>query len=207
MFYKRDFFIPKNASAGNCGIEYYTPNMFRKFDVIENIPKTGIYNPSNPIDVDGPIIYVGYYQSEKHFEKYSDLIKSVFSCPSEYAEQVLKKYPQLVNSKVTSIHIRRGDYLLYKDVHPVVSTEYINYTMSLVQGTDYYFVASDDMGWCKQNIHGKNIVFVDGCTPYEQMWIMQLCHNFIISNSSFSWWGAYLSDSKTKRVLAPSTWF
>ena len=34
-----------------------------------------------------------------------------------------------------------------------------------------------------------------------------MCHNFIISNSSFSWWGAYLSRRKNKIVISPETWF
>lgn len=205
--YNRKFYIPRKSNAGHCGIEAYIPNIYKKFDIIDTIPKDGIYNPSNPSEVNGPIIYAGYYQGEKYFEKYSETIKSLFSCPSEYMDEVYKKYPQLKTSRVTSIHVRRGDYLHYKDVHPVLSKEYVKFAMGLVPETDYYFVASDDMDWCKQNIMGNNVIFVENCQPHEQLWIMQLCHNFIIANSTFSWWGAYLSYSKNKRVLAPSIWF
>jgi len=42
---------------------------------------------------------------------------------------------------------------------------------------------------------------------WEEMVLMSCCHDHIISNSSFSWWGAYLNPSPTKRVVYPSTWF
>jgi hypothetical protein len=70
-------------------------------------------------------------------------------------------------------------------------------------------VASDDISWCKQHLDlgSTNILYLENYKPEEQLWIMSLCHNFIISNSSFSWWAAYLSRYENKKVFAPSIWY
>jgi hypothetical protein len=47
--------------------------------------------------------------------------------------------------------------------------------------------------------------FIDVST-WKALWTISLCHNFILSNSSFSWWGAYLCMEDYKMVVAPSTW-
>ena len=42
---------------------------------------------------------------------------------------------------------------------------------------------------------------------FEKIRLMSKCKHFILSNSSFSWWAQYLSDSKEKIVVAPSRWY
>ena len=52
----------------------------------------------------------------------------------------------------------------------------------------------------------KNCTIVDE-KDYIELWLMSLCKNNILSNSSFSWWGSYLNENKNKIVVAPSVWF
>ena len=68
-------------------------------------------------------------------------------------------------------------------------------------------IASDDLEWCKENLHLPNPYFLEGYKPEEQLWILSICHNFVLSNSSFSWWAAYLCRHADKIVIAPETWF
>jgi hypothetical protein len=42
---------------------------------------------------------------------------------------------------------------------------------------------------------------------YEEMYIMSLCDWCIIANSTFSWWGAYLKEADTHKVIYPKRWF
>ena len=52
------------------------------------------------------------------------------------------------------------------------------------------------------------VTLVDHNTEYSQsyadLWLMTQCKHFIIANSSFSWWGAWLSQFENKYVLAPN---
>ena len=77
-----------------------------------------------------------------------------------------------------------------------------------------YIVFSDDLKWVKDYIclekefPEKSFYFEDGTdTVSEKIRLMSRCENFIISNSSFSWWAQYLSVRKEKKVIAPNKWF
>ena len=72
------------------------------------------------------------------------------------------------------------------------------------------FVFSDDIEWCKENISFPyKTIFVKGDEEKVEldMWLMSFCDHNIISNSSFSWWGAWLNENAEKYVIAPSQWF
>ena len=73
------------------------------------------------------------------------------------------------------------------------------------------YVVSDDIDWCKKNVSPINnniIYFVENnLDDYELLYLMSLCDNNIISNSSFSWWGSYLNSNERKIVIAPKNWF
>jgi hypothetical protein len=182
----------------------YTKHIFRKIETIDTFDNNHNLNPIVPSD-DKHTQYTGYYQSEQHFIKYSEAIRMLFAPPYEFIERIKNELPKLFDTEVTLVSIRRGDYLNYPSFHPTLSVEYIQTAISLVK-SHFYFVASDDIPWCRQNLNLDPCVYLERYTPYEQMWIMSMCHHFIISNSSFSWWGAWLSRFENKIVVAPSIW-
>jgi hypothetical protein len=104
------------------------------------------------------------------------------------------------------IHIRRGDYLRFPDHHPILPIEYYKTAIDYFKA-DNVFVFSDDIDWCKSNIIGDNIIYIENEKDYIEMYLMSLCENNIISNSSFSWWGAWLNENKNKKVIGPKLWF
>lgn len=187
-------------------IDDYFNNIFRKIDYVDNYNDNKNYNPPIPSD-DKHTIYVGYFQSENFFKNNSDIIKSTFGPTELFIEKIKFEIPQLFEKIVTVINVRRGDYLYYPEYHPTLSKEYIDTCIKNIKDTEMYLIVSDDIPWCKENIGVDNCLFLEGYKTYEQLWIMSMCKNFIISNSSFSWWGAYLSNRKDKRVLAPETWY
>ena len=176
----------------------FLDNIFRKLDFFINHP--------NDVKNNEPTVYTGYFQDETCFNKYSEAIKSLYSPTKEFINRIRTEIPVIFNTEVTVINVRRGDYLIYQNYHPVVSTEYVMKALKLVPSKQY-LIASDDIPWCKEHLNLPNAIYLEGWQVHEQLWIMAMCHHFVISNSSFSWWAAYLSRNPSKKVIAPETWF
>jgi hypothetical protein len=191
----RQLIVPANQ-VGHMGD--FVDNIFRKLDLYIDHP--------NEVKSDKATVYGGYFQSESYFEKYSEAVKSLFSPTKEFIDRIRTEIPVIFNTEVTVINVRRGDYLHYPNYHPVVAPEYIQKALTLVPSKQY-LIASDDIPWCKEHLNISNAIYLEGWKVHEQLWIMAMCHHFIISNSSFSWWAAYLSRYSDKIVIAPETWF
>lgn len=146
----------------------------------------------------------GYWQSEKYFIEHEDVIKSDLAIQENEILRIKQKYKNIENNSV-SLHIRRGDYLNVQHFHPNQPIDYYNDAVDLIKA-DNILVVSDDLVWCKENIKFKNCTFVEE-DDITSIHIMSLCTNNIITNSSFSWWGAWLNLNKNKKVIAPKKWF
>ena len=70
-------------------------------------------------------------------------------------------------------------------------------------------IFSDDTDWCKQQplFEGDRFLVCEGGGPYTDLYMMSKCDDFIIANSTFSWWGAWLSHNEDKLVIYPDRWF
>ena len=121
------------------------------------------------------------------------------------SNKIYSLYPDLKYNNSISLHVRRGDYLSKPDYHPVVSKSYFDKCLNLIGEYDRIYVFSDDKEWVRDNLNYDKMIIVDGLYDYEDIWMMSLCKTNIISNSSFSWWGGFLS--KHTQVYAPSVWF
>ena len=152
------------------------------------------------------LIFNGYFQSLKYFKDYPDEIKELFSPSDDFLKKIYQIYPELYSLKSLSIHIRRGDYLTISDILPVIDISYINYSLQILGDYDVGFVFSDDKEWVKDNFNNDKIIIVENLEDYEELWMMSLCKNNIISNSTFSWWGSFLNKNIDKKVVAPSLW-
>ena len=149
----------------------------------------------------------GYFQSEKYFKDFKTDIKNIFKLDEKYYEKINKFITTLPNQdNLTALHVRRGDYLKFPGIHDVCTLEYYNEAMDII-GDGSFIVVSDDMDWCKRNINGKNVYHSPFTDELEDLYLMSMCKNNIIANSSFSWWGAWLNDNKDKKVIAPKIWF
>lgn len=90
-----------------------------------------------------------------------------------------------------------------------VALDYIHRAMSEFSQDCRFLVFSDtsqDVSWCRANIHGEQISFARGDSDLEDFATMSACDHHIISNSTFSWWAAWLNPAVNKRVIAPSIW-
>ena len=176
-----------------------------------------------------------YLQDLKYFGKYFPLIKKYFS-PSDYSEQYINQnyyevfYKKHFFTKLIAVHVRRANNVYLPDHHPVCPIEYYEKAIDLVladqpSGFDHQLmVFSDDIEWCKEQLVFKNAIFANGNKPdidpmrltdahplalgsaAFDLLTMAKCEYHIISNSTFSWWGAMLGSSSIKTVY-PDPWY
>jgi len=189
----------------------YTQNVFRKVNFgnlskIESIYHEPVFEYKK-IPYSENLMIHGYFQSEKHFIDHEKEIKDLFSPPGEIEKYISSKYESLLFIEgVTSIHVRRGDYLKFNDTHPLCPSEYYGTCFEELPQDTFYLVFSDDPEWCKNNFKSDRFQIVDE-EDYIDLYLMSKCHNNIIANSSFSWWGAWLNNRESKRIFAPKRWF
>ncbi len=159
----------------------------------------------------------GYFQSDRYFRDVRDTILedlTVLEPMDEVNEDMAKK---MEGSRSVCLHVRRGDYITNQDANRILGVDLTDYYHQAVRqmnerlGECHYFVFSDEPEWVRRNLDiGNDFTVVDINPPEkaeQDLRLMSLCSNFIIANSSFSWWGAWLSRSPDKIVMAPKRWF
>jgi hypothetical protein len=172
-------------------------------------------------DIKSSVILSGYWQNEKYFFGISSIIRHDFMFPefdcleSKNIAKRIKETPCSVN-----IHIRRGDYVENPEInciHGVCSPDYYEKAIQIITEkseekiTPELFLFSDDPVWVKNNFNtfGLPAIVIDiqghKDKSFHDMHLMSLCRHHIIANSSFSWWGAWLS-SGNGIVVAPKRW-
>jgi len=190
----------------------YVNNIFKKINFTYDNLVTHRHNEVTWSYYDKPTLpntnieFYGYYQSSKNFMSYKDKIIDLFSPSDEKIHSLTTKYPQIKLNNTVSLHVRRGDYLNSPTIHPVVSKSYVDTALKIIGEYSHIFIFTDDKTWVLENLENENFTIVDD-EDYNELWLMSMCKNNIISNSSFSWWGSFLNKNKTKRVIAPSIWF
>ena len=180
------------------------------FDSIKYyMPKEIGFDPSSMLIKDNVRIN-GYFQSFKYFE--SDLIyRSMNLQPqTKWAEMLISEAKDV---KPISVHIRRGDYRAESDFG-LLSKKYYQEalaSLSTYEREIWYF--SDDKeaaklmaGTLGRKWKKRIIISPDDCHPMEEILVLSHCHDSVIANSTFSWWGAILNQQGGE-IVAPNKWF
>jgi hypothetical protein len=116
----------------------------------------------------------------------------------------------VIGENSVAIHIRRTDYLKVGSIHHVLDLDYytksINYIKSKVNNPIFY-IFSDDKKFVYENFSFENFKILnysgDNSSFFDFLAIRQ-CQHFIIANSTFSWWAAFIGNKKNSIVIAPS---
>tara|TARA_B100001142_G_scaffold136269_1_gene137707 strand:- start:14505 stop:15317 length:813 start_codon:yes stop_codon:yes gene_type:complete len=147
----------------------------------------------------------GFYQTEKYFKNIEDEIRQDFEFIDEYHKPCVEMIAGVENP--VAIHIRRGDFLKNSGNHHNLSITYYEKALSMFDADRNVVIFSDDPQWCKdQKVFSDDRFLVsEGNSSYVDLCLMSLCSDFIIANSTFSWWGAWLANRG--KVIAPSVWF
>ncbi len=176
--------------------------------------KDKYFHPLN-ISKNDDIYLNGYWQSEEYFKNIRNIILNEFRLKQELNSKNKKMLNKIKKNNSVTVHFRRTDYVSDKKTnqfHGVCSKNYYKNAVEILNNkirNPHYFIFSDDINWCKKNVRlDKNQTFVDiNSEGYLDFELMKNCKHFIIANSTFSWWGAWLSTNKNKLVIAPQQWF
>lgn len=201
----------------NKDYNFYMKNPLKKLNIDTNkktinIQETGFEYQKIELKEDFNYVLHGYFQSENYFKNHTEYIKNVFELKPEYIDHIIKKYGDNLNNSC-SLHIRRGDYVGLQNFHTLIDYSYYKNAVSKIYGENLkgvnLLIFSDDITWCKNNINfgDANIFYIENNLDIIDMYLMSLCDNNIIANSSFSWWGAWLNKNPSKKVVAPKQWF
>jgi hypothetical protein len=159
----------------------------------------------------------GWWQTEKYFKDIEDVIRKEITVKSPQTGKDAEMAKKIVSVNAVALHIRRGDYVnnpqnvdyfgnlgpnYYKKAVEIITEKFPN---------PHLFVFSDDHDWVKKNIilpYPTTYINHNGSDKnYEDLRLMSQCKHFVIANSSFSWWGAWLAQNPNKIVIGPKKWF
>ena len=153
----------------------------------------------------------GYFQSERYFADFAPIIKEELRAKAApagpYAAQITAAaYP-------VCVHLRRGDYQKPENaILQVCTPDYYARAVAAVRDEHpdaALFVFSDDIDWAREHLDtaGLPAVFLPRGEAVADLAFMQLCHGFVLSNSTYSWWAQYLAPAPDKQTWAPDKWY
>jgi hypothetical protein len=202
-----------NYHGGKYGYGKYKNNIFDKINFESNVKNDicygeGCFNYQEIPKFSSDTKLIGYFQSEKYFVKNRKKILSLYKPKKDIINKLQNLYGEILKLETCSIHVRRGDYLHLQSYYHPLDIEYYKNASKLLPQNTFFLIFSDGLDWCKENFDFlENKIFVDNLDDFEEIYLMSLCKNNIISNSTFGWWGAWLNKNRNQKVIAPSKWF
>lgn len=149
----------------------------------------------------------GFFQTEKYFKHIEDEIRKDFTWKENVWKRCKEIFDEIIpGGKCISLHVRRTDQVIKSKYHPVQPLSY--YEKSLARFPELpIIVFSDEPEWVKEQkfFSDDRFLISESSDNIHDMCLMSMCSHHIIVNSTFSWWGAWLSGSEN--VIAPTKWF
>ena len=161
----------------------------------------------HPLTVSGPTDLAGYFQSERYFSHCADEIRARFAPADAIAAPLRARYREVLARQPCSLHVRRTNYLKNPNFAHLCDTDYFERAIATFGADTAFLVFSDDIEWCRARFTGNRFVFAHNRLDIEDFFLISFCAHHVMSNSSFSWWSAWLNPAADKRVIAPSAWF
>ena len=148
----------------------------------------------------------GFFQTEKYFKHCVRELREQFT----FKDKIVEECSAIINDHFdnpVALHIRRGDFLVNSGNHNNLSLDYYEEALSKFDDKRQVIIFTDDPKWAlTQTLFADDRFIVSmGNSSYHDLYMMTQCKDFIIANSTFSWWGAWLAN--TGKVIAPKKWF
>lgn len=172
------------------------------------------YVPLPPELREGDWLFWGTHQSWQYLEppagQTSTPFREALAIPREREAFLRAAYPCLDTACCVGISVRRGDYLKIEYKLPFVGRDFLRRAVLMFPQATAFLIGSDDLPWCRRfftakRFPGRTFVFLE-TDPTDTLYGQALCRHNVISNSTFSWWGAWMNPRPDKIVVAPTHW-
>ena len=211
---KYKFGVPYKIKSDNAYLNFCLDEAFEKLSAEDSstfIPihraqenvftyNAGIFGIPDNTDI------CGYFQSEKYFQNYRNDLQKEFTFKKSILEKA-STVRSITKDPVISVHLRIGDYKNLVGKHPIMDEKYYKEALDLLPKDLLIIGFSDEPNEASKIFDSLNRSYfiTEPEDQYTDMCAMTLCDYHVIANSSYSWWGAWLSESK--KVIAPHNWF
>ena len=157
--------------------------------------------------------YEGYFQSYKYFDSYYNNICELFTfknSTSLIAMNLIKNIKKMNDLPIVGLHLRRGDLTNYNGFGPPINVKYIMNAINLLKSKINSFnilIITDNLDWANNNfdyLKDKFNIFYSNNSEDVDLCLLTLVDHLVLSNSSFSWWGAYLNKNSSKIIICKS---
>lgn len=165
----------------------------------------------------GRLYLEGYWQSEDYFKDANLIIRDDLYINPPMDGPNLQMAQRIRNELSVAVHVRFFEELHPASSYPQVANnvlcDYYERAFSHLEQRftkAHYFVFSDRPHMVKSRLRFPESRFTlvshnqGDAMAFADLWLMTQCHHFIIANSTFSWWGAWLAQSPKKIVIAPA---
>jgi hypothetical protein len=167
----------------------------------------------------GNIYLAGLWQSFRYFEDVAQVIRDDFRMKALAEGPAPEMLARIAGSRAVCLNVRRADYVTHASTAQALGFIGLDYYKDAVQllrerfeDLEFY-VFSDEIEWCRENFEflGSRVTYVGheyaGPKFSWYLELMKACMYFIIPNSTFAWWAAWLGAAPGKVVIAPRNWF
>jgi hypothetical protein len=203
------FTIPR---IGNKYFYHLKKRIFKSYNVFE---ESNVHSQQEFFNIPNSAYLDGFWQNASYIRDIRPLLIKEFSLKEPLPEYCTDMFNKIKNSNSVCVVFRRGDYVNHPELD-ITQLSYYHAAIDFYQKRNEkltYFIFSDDIPWCKANFAKRDveIVFVDqmytGPKAQYYLQLMIACKKYIIPNSTYPWWAAWLNDDQGKVVIAPKKWF
>ncbi|KAF2333113.1 alpha-1,2-fucosyltransferase [Flavobacterium daemonense] len=153
---------------------------------------------------DGNYDLSGWLQTEKYF--LGSNIKEVFQFNNQFENDLVEKHQFLFSKKTILVTVRRGDFVNNPNYFQLSYQFYLTALIHHFENLEDYNIVftSDNIKYCKKHFSFlPNVYFLENLNPIEQLCLGSKMDNYVISNSTFSWWLAWLGEKKESKIIRP----
>jgi hypothetical protein len=168
---------------------------------------------SRVLELEAPVYVDGFWQSTRYFEALRPQLAEEFAPREDLVGAAAALRDRIARLDAVCVHVRRGD-CVNNQLFRLLPAEYYERALAAIRArvaAPVLVVFSDDPEWTRANLRLPAPViwtFEHGCfSAIDEMQLMRACKHFIIANSSFSFWPAWLSNHPQKQVVRATRWF